>query len=183
MRPASHSDWPDSAPASSSPWSARTVATSARGGVRAGYGSTPARRMASTFAIRSSLIPCSTSLDTATKDMPTAPLGRSGRLDVHDLEADRAGRRRHLDRLALLVPEQGAADRRLVRQPASGGIGLGRAHDLVGVHIAVVDVLDPDLRADGHDVFGDVLGVDDAGRAQLFLQPRDAVLEQGLLVL
>src|SRR6185437_8363081 len=172
MRPASHSDWPDSAPASSPPWSARTCATSARGGVRAGYGSTPARRMASTFAIRSPRIPCSTSLDTATKDMRTRrPGGRSGRLDVHDLQADGAGRRRHLDRLALLVPEQRAADRGLVREPAVGRIGLGGAHDLVRVHIAVIDVLHPDLRADGHDVFGDVLGIDDAGRAQLLLQP------------
>src|SRR5690242_21965663 len=105
--------------------------------------------MASTFAIRSSRIPCSTSLDTATKDMRARPRGRSGRLDVHDLEADGAGGRRHLDRLALLVPEQGAADGGLVREPAVGRVGLGRADDLVRVHVAVVDVLHPDARADG----------------------------------
>ena len=61
----------------------------------------------------------------------------SGRLDVHDLEPDGARRNRHLDRLALLVAEQRAADRRLVREPALGRVGLGGTDDLVRVDVAV----------------------------------------------
>src|SRR5207342_176509 len=109
--------------------------------------------------------------------------GASGGLDVHDLEADRPSRHRHLDRLALLVADEGAADRRLVREAGVGRIGLGRADDLVRVDVAVVDILHADARADRHHVGADVLRIDDPGGAKLLLEPRDAMLEQRLLVL
>ena len=62
-------------------------------------------------------------------------------------------------------------------------VGFGRSDDLVGVGVAVVDVLDAHLRSDRHDVGGDVLGVDHPGRPKLFLEARDPMLQQRLLVL
>src|SRR6478609_3294465 len=176
-RPATRSRCPLSVPGVSSPNRSRSTATGTRCGNAVGYGSTPRERAASTFARRAWRICCSVSPGSfiATRSLRRADrAGALGGLDAHDLEFDRSAGGGHLDDLALLVAEHRLADRRLVRQPVVGGVGLGRADDLVLIGLAVVDVLNLDLRADRDDVLGDVAGVDHTGAAQLLLEAQDA---------
>ena len=86
----------------------------------------------------------------------------------------------HDDLLALLLAEQGAADRALVRDPALGGLGLGRADDRE--RLLAVLALDRDGRAD-LDVVGRVVLVDDRGVLDQRLERLDPALDERLLVL
>src|SRR6266576_2819234 len=52
-----------------------------------------------------------------------------GLTDTDDLVGEVAGRDLDHDLVALLLAEQGAPDRTLVRDPAFRRLGLGRAHD------------------------------------------------------
>src|SRR6476646_7456767 len=49
--------------------------------------------------------------------------------DADDLVGEVAGRDLDDDLLALLLAKEGAPDRALIRDPALGGLGLGRADD------------------------------------------------------
>src|SRR5215471_6200383 len=144
------------APASTRPASARTAATSSRSGKRFG------------IAIEASL--------------GAALWHRGGlrRLDIHDLEPDRAAGRRDLDRLALLAAHDGAADGRLVRELVLRRVRLGRADDVVLDGLVGLDVPEPHLRAD-RDLAGlDLLLRDDARVLEPLLEEGDPCLEVGL---
>src|SRR2546423_3591292 len=173
-RPATRTRSPLSVPGSRLSKRSRTAATGVRSGNAEGYGSTSPARACATLARRSSRICCSASWDSLTARPVYGAGPRLRGLDAHDLELDGAGRRRHLDDVALLVAEHGLAHRRLVREPVVGGIRFGRPDDLVLVGLPVVHVLDLHLRADRDDVLGDVGGVDHPCPAQLLLQARDA---------
>src|SRR5437763_4420639 len=109
--------------------------------------------------------------------------GRSGGLDVHDLELDRPARRGDVDGLALLLAHDRLADRRLVRELVLRRIGLGGADDVVLDRLVRLHVAQAHLRPD-RDLPGlDLLLRDDAGGLQALLEQRDAGLEVGLLVL
>src|SRR6195952_3046217 len=153
-RPASRKRSPDAAPAARSPCARRTAAISLRSAKR--WGSWSSERLSLTSR-------------------------RNG--DVDDLELEHAGRHAHLDRLALLLAHQRAADGGLVGEPARGRVGLGRADDPVGRVALAVDVLDRDLEADADGADVRVGRIDDARGAQALLELRDLLLEQHLLVL
>ena len=108
---------------------------------------------------------------------------RLSRLDFQDLELERSARGGDLHRLALLVADDGLADRRLVRELILRRVRLGRADDLVLDRLLSGDVAQPDLRADRDDVLRHVLLADHLGVAELLLELRDPMLEQRLLVL
>ena len=82
--------------------------------------------------------------------------------DADDLVGEVAGGDLDDDLLALLLAEQGAPDRALVRDPALGGLGLGGADDRE--RLLAVGALDADGRAD-LDVVGRVVLVDDRWRS------------------
>ena len=109
-RPASRRFVSALAPSSSGSASARTAAISSRSGNRFGSGHRRAR--------------------VASRGLSIAG-GSLRRLDVHDLELQRAARRGDLDRLALLLAHDRLADGRLVRQLVLGGVRLGGADDVV----------------------------------------------------
>jgi hypothetical protein len=103
-----------------------------------------------------------------------------GLTDTDDLVGEVAGRDLDHDLVALLLAEQGAPDRALVRDPAFGRLGLGRADDreLLGS----VGAFDVDRRAD-LDVIGRMVLVDDRGVLDQRLEGLDAALHERLLVL
>src|SRR6266566_3011136 len=103
--------------------------------------------------------------------------------DLEDLVLHRATGRGHLDRLALLVADDRLANRRLVGEFVLRRVRLGRADDVVLDRLLGRDVAQLDLRADRDDVLGDVLLVDHLRISEPFLEQRDPVLEQRLLVL
>ena len=82
----------------------------------------------------------------------TAPSAPYARLDVHDLELQRAARGRDLDDLALLAAENRLADRRLVREPVLGRVRLRRADDRVLDRLVRVHVLQADAGADADHI-------------------------------
>src|SRR5436190_8664238 len=102
---------------------------------------------------------------------------------LEDLVLRGAAGRGDLDGLALLVADDGLADRRLVRELILRRVRFGRADDLVLDRLLSGDVAQPDLRADRDDVLRHVLFADDLGVAELLLELRDPMLEQRLLVL
>src|ERR1035437_2329 len=104
-----------------------------------------------------------------------------GRLDVHDLELELAARRCDLDGLALLAAHDRLADRRLVRELVLGGIGLGRADDVVLDRLVRPDVAEAHLRPDRDLARLDLLLRDDARVREALLEQRDARLQVGLL--
>ena len=83
----------------------------------------------------------------------------------------------------FLRPMIALPDRRLVREPALGGVRLGGAHDEVLDRLLGVDVAEAHHRADGHDARVDLLDVDHARVGETILELRDPVLEHHLLVL
>ena len=108
------------------------------------------------------------------------PPAAAGLGDADDLVGEVAGRDLDDDLLALLLAEQGAPDRALVRDPALGGLGLGRADDRE--RFLAVRALDRDGRAD-LDVVGRVVLVDDRGVLDQRLERLDPALDERLLVL
>src|SRR6476661_7966425 len=106
---------------------------------------------------------------------PPRPLG-----DADDLVGEVAGRDLDDDLLALLLAEQGAPDRALVRDPAFGGLGLGRTDDRE--RFLAVRALDRDGRPD-LDVVGRMVLVDDRGVLDQRLERLDPSLDERLLVL
>src|SRR3954452_8073219 len=83
--------------------------------------------------------------------------GRTSRgLDVEDLELQRPARRRDLDRLALLVAEDRAADGRLLRELVLRRVRFGGADDVVLDGLVRVDVLQAHVRPDRDDIGGDL---------------------------
>src|SRR5215204_2950340 len=107
-----------------------------------------------------------------------------GGANLHDLVLQGlALGRRDLDGLALLLPEDCAADGRLVRELLLEGVRLRGTDDVVLDRLLGGDVTQPDLRSDDDDVLRDLLLVDHAGRQQALLELGDLVLEHCLLVL
>ena len=100
--------------------------------------------------------------------------------DADDLVGEVAGWNADHDLLALLLAEQGAPDRALVRDPALGGLGLGGADDRE--LLLAVAALDRNGRAD-LDVVGRVVLVDDRGVLDQGLERLDPALDERLLVL
>src|SRR5262245_61175548 len=88
-----------------------------------------------------------------------------------------------LDRLALLLPDDRPADRRLVGELVLRRIRLGGADDVVLDRLFGGDVAQADVGADADDVLRDLLLVDHARGQQALLELSDAVLEHRLLVL
>src|SRR5579875_1435024 len=108
---------------------------------------------------------------------------RLGRLDLHDLELPRPPRRRRLDDVALLVPHDRLADRRLVRELHLGRVRLGRADDVVLDRLVRGHVLEAHLGSYRDLARADLLLRHDARVLQPFLERRDPRLEVGLVVL
>src|SRR5581483_5448676 len=109
---------------------------------------------------------------------------RLGSLDFGDLElALRTARHLDGDNVATLVADEGLPDRRFVRELALRGVRLRRAHDLELLRVAGLLVLDMDPDADADGLGVELLLVDDGRAADALLELRDALLEQGLLVL
>src|SRR5262245_55032337 len=79
------------------------------------------------------------------------------RLDLEDLELERAARCRDLDDVALLVTHDRLPDRRLVGELVLRRIRLRRADDVVLERLVRRDVAQPHGRADRHGVFRDLL--------------------------
>src|SRR5260221_3661992 len=100
--------------------------------------------------------------------------------DADDRVGEVAGGDLDDDLLALLLAEEGAADRALVADPTLGRFGLGRSDDREGL-LAVVGH-DGDRRAD-LDVIRGVLLVDDRGVLDQRLERLDPSLDERLLVL
>src|SRR5258706_1150598 len=100
--------------------------------------------------------------------------------DADDRVREVAGRDLDDDLLALLLAEEGAADRALVADPTLGRFGLGRTDDREGL-LAVV-AQDSDRRAD-LDVIRGVVLVDDRGVLDQRLERLDPALDERLLVL
>src|SRR5262249_27536387 len=147
---------------------ARTAAISRRPGKRGGKGSIPPSRSACAFARRSPIRLCRP---------PAGGAGSSAvvaRLDVDDLVLEGAARRRDRHLLALLLAEQRLAHRALVGEAVVARIGLGGADDRVLARRLALHVLERDAGADRDRLGRDVLGVDDAGVAELLLEGLDA---------
>src|SRR5712691_2225187 len=104
-------------------------------------------------------------------------------LDLEDLVLHGAARGRDLDGLALLVTDDRAADRRLVRQLELRRIRLRRADDVVLDRLLRIDVSQAHLRAHRDDVLCDLLLLDHARGGEALLELRDPRLEHRLLVL
>src|SRR5258706_9523736 len=100
--------------------------------------------------------------------------------DADDRVGEVAGGDLDDDLLALLLAEEGAADRALVADPTLGRFGLGRSDDREGL-LAVV-AHDGDRRAD-LDVIRGVVLVDDRGVLDQRLERLDPALDERLLVL
>src|SRR2546423_3290645 len=100
--------------------------------------------------------------------------------DRDDLVGEVAGRHANEDLLALLLAKQGPSDRALVRDPALGGLRLGRADDRE--RLLAVRALDRDGGPD-LDMVGRVVLVDDRGVLDQRLERLDPALDEGLLVL
>src|SRR4029453_9589835 len=77
-------------------------------------------------------------------------------LDLEDLELHLAAGGGNLDRLALLLSDDGLPDGRLVREVVLGRIRFGGADDVVLDRLLRVDVTKLHLRSDRDDVLGDV---------------------------
>src|SRR5687767_3008521 len=179
-RPASRRVSPRSSPGSSPSTSARTDATSTRSGKRFGRD------------IASSLSP---PRGRASPVLVRALMGESRRRsrgaegadlcgpNLHDLELERAARRRDLDRLALLVADDRLADRRLVGELVLRRVRFRRADDVVLEGLLRLDVAELHVGAEGDDVLRDLLLLDHAGRQEALLELGDPMLEHRLLVL
>src|SRR5258706_2082841 len=100
--------------------------------------------------------------------------------DADDRVGEVAGGDLDDDLLALLLAEEGGADRALVADPTLGRFGLGRSDDREGL-LAVV-AHDGDRRAD-LDVIRGVVLVDDRGVLDQRLERLDPTLDERLLVL
>src|SRR6266540_5380882 len=100
--------------------------------------------------------------------------------NVDDLVGEVPGRNPDENLLALLLAEERPSDRALVRDPALGRAGLGRADDRE--RLRPVRALDRDGRAD-LDVVGRVVLIDDRGVLDQRLERLDPPLDEGLFVL
>src|SRR6478672_225930 len=185
IRPATRWRESVSAPAWSPSWAARTSAISSRPENSCGNGSIPASRIRSSFWRRSSRTwerscgCCSGgSLIEARAYRP------SSLLDLGDFEFFlRPARDLDGDDVVALFPEEGLADRRLVRELVLERVGLGRADDLEFLRVAGFLVFDVDDRAEADLIGAQRLLVDHLGAAEFLLQLGDPRLEQGLFVL
>src|SRR5438270_321193 len=133
--------------------------------------------MARTSAARSSAVRMKPSLGPSARG-PRGPNRALG--DADDLVGEVAGRHLHDDLLALLLAEQGPADRTLVADPALGRACLGRADDRERLFAVVAGDLHG--RAD-LDVLGRVVLVDDRRVLDQGLKCLDPALDERLLVL
>src|SRR5215212_4559195 len=99
--------------------------------------------------------------------------GSLGGFDLEDLELEGAARRCDLDRLALFLTEDRLADRRLVRELVLGRIRFGGTDEVVLDRLLRVDIAQPNLRADRHDVLGDLPLLDHPRAGEPLLELRD----------
>src|SRR5215213_5097870 len=143
-RPATRCSEPSVSPGSAFSASARTAAISSRSGNRFGSITLPSLRR---------------SLATPTREAVPASAGGAvlSGFDLEDLELHRAARSGDLDRLTLLLADDGFAYRRLVRELVLGRIGLGRTDDAVLDRLLRFEIAQPDSRADRDHVLRDVL--------------------------
>ena len=103
--------------------------------------------------------------------------------DLEDLVALAAARRVDLDRVALLLADQGAGRGRGDRDLALLHVGLHLADDLVGLLLLGILILERDRAAEHHRVALQLGDVDDLGARQLVLELGDAALVQALRLL
>src|SRR5690606_23531566 len=104
------------------------------------------------------------------------PAGTSSARDLEDLQRDLAGRRRDLDDVADLVPEEPLPDRARDRDLALRHVRLLGRDEGIGGLLLRLPVLDADRREDVDPGVVDLLLVHEAGAGDGLLELRDAGL-------